>query len=68
MTEHQSPTGRLTNALRHRLPGGRVRHLAVELQHERERISQLEAELDELRRDNLRVAELLDLVESRLTP
>lgn len=68
MTEHQSPTGRLTNALRRRLPGGRVRRLAVELQHERERISQLEAELDELRRDNLRVAELLDLVESRLTP
>ena len=68
MTEHQSPTGRLTNALRRRLPGGRVRRLAVELQHERERISQLEAELDELRRDNLRVAELLDLIESRLTP
>ncbi|GAA1613738.1 DUF6752 domain-containing protein [Leucobacter chromiireducens] len=68
MTEHVSTPGRIAGALRRRLPGGRVRRLTAELQHERQRISQLEAELDELRRDNLRVAELLDLVEERLTP
>lgn len=39
----------------------RSRRLAV-------RIGELERELDELRRDNLRVAEMLDLIEERLTP
>lgn len=33
-----------------------------------ERVSELENELDEYRRDSLRVAELLDLAEQRLTP
>lgn len=32
------------------------------------RVSRLEAELDEYRRDSLRVAEILDILEERLTP
>lgn len=35
---------------------------------ERERINRLEEELAELRRDSLRIAELTDLLENRLTP
>lgn len=42
--------------------------LEAELRVERDRITRLEQELDELRRDSLRVAELVDLVEQRLTP
>lgn len=34
----------------------------------RARVERLEYELDEVRRDNLRVAELMDIVEQRLTP
>lgn len=34
----------------------------------RARVEALEHELDEVRRDNLRVAELMDIVEQRLTP
>ncbi len=48
--------------------GATVHRLEQELQVERERISRLEADLDELRRDSLRVAELMDLVERGLTP
>lgn len=33
-----------------------------------ERVAELEAELDEYRRDRLRMAELMDLAEQRLTP
>lgn len=33
-----------------------------------ERVDRLERELDEYRRDSLRVAEMLDLVETQLTP
>lgn len=32
------------------------------------RVAELERELDEYRRDSLRVAEMLDLIEARLTP
>ncbi|QBE49430.1 DUF6752 domain-containing protein [Leucobacter triazinivorans] len=32
------------------------------------RIDQLERELDEYRRDSLRVAEMLDIIEAQLTP
>ncbi|WP_408605763.1 DUF6752 domain-containing protein [Leucobacter salsicius] len=35
---------------------------------DRERIARLEAAVLELRRDSLRIAELTDLVETRLTP
>lgn len=45
-----------------------VHRLEQELQAERARISRLEADLDELRRDSLRVAELIDLAEQTLTP
>ncbi|WP_449283245.1 DUF6752 domain-containing protein [Leucobacter sp.] len=48
--------------------GATVHRLEQELRAERERISRLEADLDELRRDSLRVAELVDLVERGLTP
>lgn len=48
--------------------GTTVHRLEQQLQAERERISRLEADLDELRRDSLRVAELMDLVERGLTP
>lgn len=48
--------------------GSRVVALQRELQLERERVSRLEAEIDELRRDSLRVAELIDLAEQALTP
>ncbi len=68
MTEHRPTAGRVAARLRRALPGGRVSRLTAELQAERERITQLEAELDELRRDSLRVAEMLDLIEDRLTP
>lgn len=34
----------------------------------RARVENLERELDEYRRDSLRVAELMDLIEQRLTP
>lgn len=68
MTEEPTPRGRISDRLRRRLPGRQVRRLAEELTLERERITRLEAEIDELRRDSLRVAELLDLVEERLTP
>ena len=48
--------------------GSRVVALQQELRVERERISQLEAEIDELRQNSLRVAELIDLAEQTLTP
>lgn len=32
------------------------------------RVDELERELDEYRRDSLRVSEMLDLIEARLTP
>lgn len=54
--------GRLTGS------GSRLIALQHELQTERERVSRLEAEIDELRRDSLRVAELIDLAEQKLTP
>ena len=48
--------------------GSRVVALQQELRVERERISQLEAEIDELQQNSLRVAELIDLAEQTLTP
>lgn len=54
--------GRLTGS------GSRVVALQQELRVERVRISQLEAEIDELRQNSLRVAELIDLAEQTLTP
>ncbi|MBL3699715.1 DUF6752 domain-containing protein [Leucobacter luti] len=68
MTESQNPARRALSRLRGRLGGTRSRGIRAELEAERERITRLEAELDELRRDSLRVAELVDLVERRLTP
>ena len=47
--------------LRSRLPGGRVRDLS-------ERVERLEADLAEVRRHNLRLAELADLVQELLVP
>ena len=47
--------------LRSRLPGGRVRELT-------ERVEALEADLAEVRRHNLRLAELADLVQELLVP
>jgi hypothetical protein len=47
--------------LRSRLPGGRVRELT-------ERVERLEADLAEVRRHNLRLAELADLVQELLVP
>ena len=47
--------------LRSRLPGGRVRELT-------ERVERLEADLAEVRRHNLRLAELADLVQELLIP
>ncbi len=67
MTDPQPRRGSLAAAGR-RLVGGRARELEAQLQIERDRITQLEIEIDELRRDSLRVAELVDLVEQRLTP
>lgn len=53
----------------------RFSHIEEELHLERNNIEKLsgdirrlEAEVDELRADNVRVAELLDLVEQQLTP
>lgn len=46
----------------------RASQLAAELSIERDRISKLETEVIELRRDSLRIAELTDLIEARLTP
>lgn len=40
----------------------------AEVETLRERVTELENELDEIRRDNLRVAELIDLAEQTLTP
>lgn len=68
MTDAHTSSGRIAAGIRRRLPGGRVQRLRRDLELERERITRLEAELDELRRDSLRIAELVDLVESRLTP
>lgn len=47
--------------LRSRLPGGHVRELT-------ERVERLEADLAEVRRHNLRLAELADLVQELLIP
>ena len=47
--------------LRSRLPGGRVRELT-------ERVERLEADVAEVRRHNLRLAELADLVQELLIP
>ena len=47
--------------LRSRLPGGRVRELT-------ERVERLEADIAEVRRHNLRLAELADLVQELLIP
>ena len=47
--------------LRSWLPGGRVRELT-------ERVERLEADLAEVRRHNLRLAELADLVQELLVP
>ena len=47
--------------LRSRLPGGRVHELA-------QRVERLEADLAEVRRHNLRLAELADLVQELLLP
>lgn len=47
--------------LRSRLPGGRVRELS-------ERVESLEADVAELRRHNLRLAELADIVQELLIP
>ena len=47
--------------LRSRLPGARVRELT-------ERVEQLEADLAEVRRHNLRLAELADVVQELLIP
>ena len=58
----RSALGRLAGS------GSRVVALQHDLRVERERISQLEAEIDELRQNSLRVAELIDLAEQTLTP
>lgn len=55
---------RIKQLLRERLPLAS----AGELRELRDRVAELEQELDESRRDSLRVAEMLDLVEERLTP
>jgi hypothetical protein len=47
--------------LRSRLPGGQVHELA-------QRVERLEADLAEVRRHNLRLAELADLVQELLLP
>ncbi|GAA1791297.1 hypothetical protein GCM10009795_041210 [Nocardioides hankookensis] len=47
--------------LRSRLPGGRVHELT-------QRVERLEADLAEVRRHNLRLAELADLVQELLLP
>lgn len=52
----------------HRALDPRANRIRAQLDIERERIDRLEAELAELRRDSLRVAELTDLIEGRLTP
>ncbi|MBP1327127.1 hypothetical protein JOF28_002359 [Leucobacter exalbidus] len=65
----------MTSPARHRIKS-RLRRLfspsvsgiADELQHERDRVTALEHEIDELRRDSLRIAELTDVLEQRLTP
>ncbi len=49
-------------------PHDAIARLEAELQAERERVSRLEYEIDELRRDSLRVAELIDLAERAFTP
>lgn len=65
MTESAPPSfkARLIRAL-----NPRASQLAAELEIERARISQLEADVLELRRDSLRIAELTDLIETRLSP
>ncbi|GAA2177100.1 hypothetical protein GCM10009847_01670 [Leucobacter tardus] len=55
---------RIKRVLRERLPlasAGALREVNA-------RVEALERELDEYRRDSLRVAELIDLVETKLTP
>lgn len=46
----------------------RLGQLEAELRVERERITLLEVQVLELRRDSLRIAELTDLLETRLEP
>lgn len=48
--------------------GATIAQLEAELREERARVDRLETEIDELRRDSLRVAELLDLAEQVFTP
>lgn len=55
---------RIKRVLRERLPLAS----AGELREVNARVEALERELDEYRRDSLRVAELIDLVETKLTP
>lgn len=55
---------RIKRLLRERLPLAS----AGELREVTARVEALERELDEYRRDSLRVAEMLDLVEAKLTP
>lgn len=51
----------LTQGVRRLAPGGGTRELA-------ERVARLEAEVADLRRHNLRLAELADLVQELLVP
>lgn len=46
----------------------RLGQLEAELRVERERITLLEVQVLELRRDSLRIAELTDVLETRLEP
>ncbi|WP_336660607.1 hypothetical protein [Leucobacter sp. USHLN153] len=45
-----------------------VARLESDLRAQQDRIDELQLEIDELRRDSLRVAELIDLAEQAFTP
>lgn len=63
-----NPTPRSFKSRLFRSMNPRLSKLEDEVRTERERINLLETELAELRHDSLRIAELTDLIEDRLTP
>lgn len=74
MTQPDSPSPRNFRALAHRFifhwrdDARRMTAIEAELQAALEHVAHLAAEVDELRETNLRVVELIDVVEQQLTP
>lgn len=74
MTQPDAQPTRSFRALAHRFvfhwrdDARRMTAIESELQSALGLIARLEAEVDELRRDNLRIVELIDVAEQQLTP